>query len=255
MKSMKITVIGGTGFIGSQVVAKLRARGHEALPASPGTGVNTLTGEGLDAALAGAQVVVDVTNAPSFEDAAALAFFTASTSNLLAAEAAAGVRHHVALSVVGIERVPASGYFRAKVAQEQLIEAGPIPYTIVRATQFFEFVRGIADAATDGNEVRLAPAMIQPMAADDVAAAVCEAALSEPQRGIVQVAGPRQYHLDELARQALSAWEDPRSVVTDPGARYFGAVLAERDLVPDDGSAHLAATSFEEWLQRQPLPA
>ena len=252
---MKITVIGGTGFIGSKVVDQLRARGHEAVPASPGTGVNTLTGEGLDAALAGAQVVVDVTNSPSFEDAAALEFFTTSTGNLLAAEAAAGVGHHVALSVVGIERVPGSGYFRAKVAQEQLINASLMPYTIVRATQFFEFIKGIADAATDGNTVRLAPALIQPMAAEDVAAAVTEAALSEPRNGIIQVAGPQQFHLDELARHALSAWDDPRSVVTTPGERYFGAELAERDLVPDDGTARLAATSFEEWLQRQPLPA
>lgn len=252
---MKITVIGGTGFIGSKVVDQLRARGHEAVPASPGTGVNTLTGEGLDATLAGAQVVVDVTNSPSFEDAAALEFFTTSTGNLLAAEAAAGVGHHVALSVVGIERLPGSGYFRAKVAQEQLINASLMPYTIVRATQFFEFIKGIADAATDGNTVRLAPALIQPMAAEDVAAAVSEAALSEPRNGIIQVAGPQQFHLDELARHALSAWDDPRSVVTTPGERYFGAELAERDLVPDDGKARLAATSFEEWLQRQPLPA
>ncbi|MEZ4572833.1 MAG: SDR family oxidoreductase [Thermomicrobiales bacterium] len=207
---MKIVVIGGTGFIGTKVVNNLRERGNEVLAASPSTGVNTLTGEGLAAALEDAQVVIDVTNSPSFEDTAAMQFFTTSTGNLLAAETAAGVGHHVALSVVGSERMPASGYFRAKVAQEHLIENGPIPYSIVRATQFFEFLKGIIDSATNGDTVHLAPALIQPMAADDVAAAVCEAALAGPQNAISEVAGPEQFRLDALAHALLSAWGDSR---------------------------------------------
>lgn len=246
---MKIVVIGGTGLIGSKVVTKLGEHGHEAVPASPASGVNTLTGEGLDEVLDGAGVVVDVSNSPSFEDAAVLEFFEKSTSNLLGAEAVAGVGHHVALSVVGTERLSESGYFRAKIAQEQLIEESSIPYSIVHATQFFEFIMGIADAATDGNIVRLAPVLIQPMAADDVASAVCLTAEGPPVNGTVEVAGPQELHLDELVREALSARQDPREVVTDPKARYFGAELEKRSLLPDDG-ATLAETRFEDWLRR-----
>jgi len=251
---MRIVVIGGTGLIGSKLVAKLRDRGHEAIAAGFPQ-VNTLTGEGIAAALSGADVVVDVTNSPSFEDAAVLNFFTTSTRNLLAAEAGEGVRHHVALSVVGTERLSESGYFRAKIAQEELIKAGPIPYSIVHATQFFEFVKSIADAATTGNVVKLSPALIQPMAADDVANAVCRIAVGTPINGVVEVGGPEQFRLDGLIRIGLAAKGDPREVISDPEARYFGAVLGERTLLPDDG-AMLASTRFEDWIgQSIPQPA
>jgi uncharacterized protein YbjT (DUF2867 family) len=246
---MKIVVIGGTGLIGSKLVARLRAQGHEAVPASPDSGVNTLTGEGLSEALEGAQVVVDVSNSPSFEDEAVLAFFSTSTRNILDAEAAAGVGHHVALSVVGTDRLSESGYFRGKIAQEKLIEESPIPYTIVHATQFFEFAKSIADAATDGDTVRLAPVLIQPMAADDVAAAVEGTAVGPAVNGIVEIAGPEQFRLDELIRRWLAEHDDARDVIADSDARYFGARLDERTLVPDDG-AGLAETRFEDWLDR-----
>ena len=244
---MKIVVIGGTGLIGSKLVTKLREHGNDAVAASPNSGVNTITGEGLAEALRGASVVVDVSNSPSFEDAAALTFFETSTRNLLAAEAEAGVRHHVALSVVGTERLPESGYFRAKIAQEKLIKGSPIPYSIVHATQFFEFFKSIAAAATDGNTVRLAPVLIQPMAADDVAGAVGKVAVGKPLNGTVEVAGPEQLRLDEFIRQGLSEQNDPRNVVADPDARYFGAKLTERTLVPGD-DARLSETRFEDWL-------
>jgi uncharacterized protein YbjT (DUF2867 family) len=245
--TLRIVVIGGTGLIGSKLVAKLRDNGHEVVAASPNSGVNTLTGEGLAGAVEGADVVVDVSNSPSVEDAAVLEFFETSTGNLLAAEAAAGVRHHVALSVVGTERLLESGYFRAKIAQENLIAGSGIPYSIVHATQFFEFVARIADDATDGYSVRLAPVLIQPMAADDVAAALGKVSVGSPANGIVEVAGPEQFRLDELIRRALREHQDPREVVADPEARYFGARLQERTLVPGDG-ARLAPTTFEEWL-------
>ena len=244
---MKIIVIGGTGLIGSKLVTKLRAQGHDAVAASPDTGVNTITGAGLPEALLGAAVVVDVSNSPSFEDAAVLSFFETSTRNLLAAEATAGVRHHVVLSVVGTERLSASGYFRAKIAQEKLTRGSSIPYSIVHATQFFEFVKSIADAATVGNTVRLAPVLIQPMAALDVASAVGGVALGSPVNGVVEIAGPQQFRLDQFIRRGLDARHDPREVVTDPHARYFGAELGERTLVPG-ANATLAETRFEEWL-------
>jgi uncharacterized protein YbjT (DUF2867 family) len=244
---MKVVVIGGSGLIGSKLVIKLRELGHEAVAASPNSGVNTLTGEGLAEALQGASVVVDVSNSPSFDDAAVLEFFETSTRNLLAAEAVAGVGHHVALSVVGTDRLPESGYFRAKMAQEKLIENSSIPYSIVRATQFFEFITSIAQAGTEGDAVRLAPVLIQPMAAEDVAAAVGRVSVGSPVKGIVEVAGPEQFRLDELIRRALSARHDPRQVITDPQARYFGAELGERTLLPD-GDALLAETRFEDWL-------
>ena len=246
---MKIVVIGGSGLIGSKLVKKLQAHGHQAVAASPRLGVNTLTGEGLAEALEGAAVVVDVSNSPSFEDAAVLKFFETSTRNLLAAEAEAGVGHHVALSVVGTERLSESGYFRAKIAQEKLIKGSSIPYSIVHATQFFEFVKSIADDATDGNTVRLAPVLIQPMAAEDVASAVGRIAVGSPVNGIVEVAGPQQFRLDELIRRCLSARHDPREVVADPHARYFGAELDERTLVPGD-DARLAETRFDDWLSQ-----
>jgi uncharacterized protein YbjT (DUF2867 family) len=246
---MKIVVIGGTGLIGSKLVARLREQGHEAVPASPDSGVNTLTGEGLSEVLAGAQVVVDVSNSPSFDDEAVLAFFESSSRNLLTAEEAAGVGHHVALSVVGTDRLSESGYFRGKIAQETLIKGSPIPYSIVHATQFFEFVKSIADAAADGDTVRLAPVLNQPIAADDVAAAVGRTAVGPPLNGIVEVAGPEQFQLDELIRRGLEARNDPRQVIADPEARYFGARLDERTLVPGD-DARLAETHFEEWLDQ-----
>src|SRR5438874_10165354 len=224
---MKIVVIGGTGLIGSKLVSKLREHGHEAIPAAPNTGVNTVTGEGLAEVLKGASVVVDVSNSPSWEDAAVLNFFETSTHNLLTYEAAAGVGHHVALSVVGTERLLESGYFRAKIAQENLIKGSSIPYSIVRATQFFEFVKGIADFSTDGNKVRLPPALIQPMAADDVASAVGRIAMGAPVNGTIEVGGPEQFRLDELVRRGLAARNDPREVVADPQARYYGAALSE----------------------------
>ena len=227
---MKIVVIGGTGLIGSKLVAKLVAHGHEAVPASPGTGVNTLTGEGLAEALAGADVVVDVSNSPSFEDTAVLEFFETSTRNILDAEAAAGVGHHVALSVVGAERLPDSGYMRAKIAQEKLIENSSIPYTIVHATQFFEFAVRIADEASDGDTVRVPPVLIQPMAADDVAAAVCDVTLAAPLNDTIEIAGPEPMRFEDWVRKGLRAAGDQRVVVADPQARYFGARLSERTL-------------------------
>jgi uncharacterized protein YbjT (DUF2867 family) len=244
---MKIVIIGGSGLIGSKLVARLREQGHEAVPASPDSGVNTLTGEGLADVLTGAAVVVDVSNSPSFEDAAVLKFFETSTTNLLAAEAAAGVGHHVALSVVGSDRAPDSGYLRAKIAQEKLIRNSSIPYSIVRATQFFEFLKRIADEATDGDTVRIAPVLFQPMAAEDVAKAVGRVAVSAPVNGIVEIAGPQQFRFDEFIRLGLGARQDPRVVIADPHARYFGTELGERTLVPD-ADARLGEIRFEEWL-------
>ncbi len=244
---MKIVVIGGSGLIGSKLVKKLREQGHEAVAASPNSGVNSVTGEGLAEVLKGASVVVDVSNAPSWEDKAVMEFFTTSTRNLLTYEAAAGVGHHVALSVVGTERLLESGYFRAKIAQENLIKASSIPYSIVRATQFFEFVKGIADLSTDGNKVRLPSALIQPMAANDVAEAVGRIAVGSPVNGIVEVGGPEQFHLDELVRRDLAARKDPREVVADPHARYYGIKVSESTLVPDN-NARLGETRFETWL-------
>jgi uncharacterized protein YbjT (DUF2867 family) len=249
---MKIVVIGGTGLIGSKLVTKFREHGHEAVAAAPNTGVNTITGEGLAHVLRGASVVVDVSNSPSFEPAAVLEFFQTSTRNLLAAEAVAGVKHHVALSIVGLERSPDSGYFVAKLAQEALIKASSIPYSIVRATQFFEFVKSIAAAATDGDMVRIAPVLIQPMAADDVAKAVAKVAVGAPLNGTIEVAGPEELRFDALIRRGLGAKKDPRKVVADPHARYFGAEMRERTLVPG-GGARLGETRFEDWLA-QPAP-
>jgi uncharacterized protein YbjT (DUF2867 family) len=246
---MKIVVIGGTGLIGSKVVTKLRALGHEALAASPDTGVNTLTGEGLRAALSGASVVVDVSNSPSFADDAVMTFFDTSTRNLLVAESEEGVRHHVALSVVGTERLTESGYFRAKNCQEKLIRASAIPYSIVHATQFYEFVKSIAAAATIGDTIHLAPVLIQPMAAEDVAIAVTNVAIGAPLNATVEIAGPEQLRLDELIRRGLDARNDPRKVIPDPEARYFGAALSERMLVPDAG-ARLGTIHFADWLAR-----
>lgn len=250
---MKIVVIGGTGLIGSKVVRKLRELGHEALPASPQSGVNTITGEGLRQALTGAAVVVDVSNSPSFEDNAVMTFFETSTRNLLSAEAEAGVGHHVALSVVGTERLSASGYFRAKLAQENAIKASPIPYSIVHATQFFEFVKSIADASTEGDVVRLAPVQIQPIAAEDVAAAVASVALGAPVKGTIEVAGPEQFRLDVLVQRGLSARNDPRKVIADPQVGYFGADLGDLTLIPGT-DARLGTIRFEDWLG-QPMPS
>jgi uncharacterized protein YbjT (DUF2867 family) len=244
---MKIVVIGGSGLIGSKVVARLAEHGHEAIAASPNSGVNTVTGQGLAEVLAGAQVVVDVSNSPSLEDEAALEFFTTSTGNLLAAERPAGVGHHVALSVVGTERLQESGYLRAKLAQEQLVRESGIPYSIVHATQFFEFVKSLADAATDGTTVRLSPALVQPIAADAVAGAVARTAVGEPVNGTIEIAGPEQFGLDELIRKALSVRGDPRQVVADPEARYYGAHLEERTLLPS-ADARTFDPRFEDWL-------
>ena len=244
---MKIVVIGGTGLIGSKLVKKLIDEGHEAVPATPDTGVNTLTGAGLAEALTGAAVMVDVSNSPSLEGPAALEFFETSTRNILEAEAVAGVGHHVALSVVGTERLGESGYFRAKMAQEKLIKSSSIPYSIVHATQFFEFVKGIAEAGADGNTVRVAPVQIQPMASDDVATALAAITVGAPINGTVEIAGPEQFRLDELVRQSLRARQDPREVVADPHARYFGAELRNDTLVPND-DAQLGATRFQQWL-------
>ena len=251
---MKIVIIGGTGRIGSQVVTHLREQLHQAVPASPDTGVNTLTGEGVAAALNGADVVVDVSNSPSFEDAAVLKFFETSTTNLLAAEATQGVGHHVALSIVGSERAPDSGYLRAKVAQEKLITNSSIPYSIVRATQFFEFFKSIADAATDGNTVHIAPVLFQPIAAEDVARAVSRVAVSASVNGIVEIAGPQQFRFDEFIRLGLRARQDPRVVIADPHARYFGTELAERTLVPG-ADARLGEIRFENWLAQSAVHA
>lgn len=245
----RIVVIGGTGLIGSKVVKALTHRGHDAVPASPSSGVNTVTGEGLAEVLYGTQVVVDVANAPSWEDQAVLDFFQTSGRNLLAAAAAAGVRHHVALSVVGTERLLASGYFRGKMAQEGLIQASRIPYTIVRATQFFEFVGGIAQHATEGTIVRLPSALMQPILSDDVADAVADAAIASPVNGIVEVAGPEPIRMDELVRRFLVANGDPREVITDPNARYFGIPVDDRSLTPG-ANPRLAPTHFDDWLNR-----
>jgi uncharacterized protein YbjT (DUF2867 family) len=244
---MRIVVIGGSGLIGSKLVSKLREDGHDPLAASLDTGVNTLTGEGLAQALEGAQVVVDVANAPNWDDAAVLDFFQTSSRNLLEAETAAGVGHHVALSVVGSDRLPESGYLRAKVAQEALVKAGPIPYTIVRATQFFEFIGRIADSGTDGDTVRLSPALVQPEAADDVASTLADVAVGAPLNDTVELAGPEAFRLDELARRFLNAKHDPRQVEADVHARYFDAELDDRSLTPGD-DARIAPTRFEDWL-------
>jgi uncharacterized protein YbjT (DUF2867 family) len=244
---MKIVVIGGTGLIGSKLVKNLRERGYDVLAASPNTGVNTITREGLAQAMDGAQIVVDVANAPVWEDKAVLEFFETSGRNLLAAEAAAGVRHHVALSIVGSERLPDNGYFRAKVAQENLIKASGIPYTILRATQFFEFVGGIAQSATVGEDIHLSPALIQPIASDDVAAALTDVTLAPPVNGTVEVAGPEAMPLDELVRRFLSATQDARKVVPDVHARYFGAALDDQSLTPGK-NPRLGAIHFEDWL-------
>ncbi len=246
---MKIVVIGGTGLIGSKTVAILRQRGHEVVAASPKTGVNSITGEGLEEAMAGTQVVIDLANSPSFEDEAVLEFFQASERHLLPAEAAAGVRHHVALSIVGTDRTPDNGYFRAKVAQEKLIEASGIPYTIIRSTQFLEFLGGIAASSADGRAIRLSPGLFQPIAADDVAAIVAEVALAAPRNGIVEIAGPERAPFNEIVARYLKAIGDPREVVRDPEARYFGGRVEERSLVPL-GEARLGRIGFDEWLRR-----
>jgi uncharacterized protein YbjT (DUF2867 family) len=245
---MRAVIIGGSGLIGSRVVAKLSDQGHEAIPASPDTGVNTVTGDGVAEALEGAEVVIDVSNSPSLDGNAALAFFTASTTNLLEAEAAAGVRHHVALSVVGTDRLSEGGYFRAKLAQEALIAASPISYSIVHATQFFEFMRAIADASTDGSTVRLAPVLIQPIAADDVASAVARVAVGSPANAIVEIAGPEQFLLDDLVRRYLSQQGDLRVVVTDPSAGYFGVPLTKRTLLPG-AEATIGSLRFDDWMR------
>jgi uncharacterized protein YbjT (DUF2867 family) len=247
---MKIVVIGGTGLIGSKVVEKLKQKEHEAIAAAPNRGVNTITGAGLKEAMAGAQVVIDLANSPSFEDKAVLEFFETSGHNLLAAEAAAGgVRHHVALSIVGIDRSPDIGYFRAKVAQEKLIETSGIPYTIIRSTQFLEFLGGIAASSTDGNIVRLSSGLFQPIAADDVAAIVADVALAAPRNGIVEIAGPDRAPFNEIVARYLKAVGDPRKVVSDPEARYWGGRVEERSLVPL-GEARLGRIGFDEWLRR-----
>ena len=247
----KIVVIGGTGLIGSKVVAKLSEHGHEAVAAAPSTGVDTITGDGVAEAVAGADVVVDVANSPSFEEAAVLEFFTTSTSTLLAAEKAAGVGHHVALTIVGTDRPQNIPYFRAKIAQEKLIRDSGVPFTLVHATQFFEFLGSIADISTEGGTVRLPGALIQPMAAEDVAAAVARAAAGDPVNGDIEVAGPEQFGLDEFIRQGLAFREDPRTVVRDDTAPYYGAVIEERTLLPVDG-AQLAGTRLDEWLPLNP---
>jgi uncharacterized protein YbjT (DUF2867 family) len=246
---MKIVVIGGTGLIGSKLVEKLRTDGHEPLAASPDTGVNSFTGEGLAGALEGAQVVVDVANAPAWDDEAVLDFFQRTSRNVLAAEAAAGVGHHVALSVVGADRLPDSGYLRAKLAQEEAVKAGPVPYTIVRATQFFEFIGRIADSSTDGNTVRLSPALVQPEAADDVVSTLADVAGGAPLNDTIELAGPEAIPLDELARRVLRASGDPREVTPDVHARYFGTELDDRSLTPGD-DARIAPTRFEDWLSQ-----
>jgi uncharacterized protein YbjT (DUF2867 family) len=246
---MKIVVIGGSGLIGSKLVNLLRKRGHEVVAASPNTGVNTLTGQGLSETLAGAQAVVDVANSPSLEGEAAMEFFLTSGRNLLAAEEAAGVSHHVALSVVGTQRVADSGYLRAKAAQENLIKASPIPYSIVQSTQFFEFIERIAKGAFDGDVYRLSPALVQPIASDDVVAALADVTLGAPLNATVEVAGPEAIPLDELAREVLSAREDPRPIVADAHARYFGAELNDQSLIPGP-NARLSANRFGDWLRQ-----
>jgi uncharacterized protein YbjT (DUF2867 family) len=246
---MKIVVIGGTGLIGSKTVAILRQRGHEVVAASPQNGINSITGEGLKEAMAGARVVIDLANSPSFEDKAVLEFFETSGRNLLATEAAAGVRHHVALSIVGTDRTPDNGYFRAKVAQEKLIKTSGIPYSIIRSTQFLEFLGGIADSSADGNIVRLSPGLFQPIAADDVAAIVADVALAAPRNGIIEIAGPERAPFNEIVARYLKAVGDPRKVVSDPEARYWGGRVEEHSLVPL-GEARLGLIGFDEWLRR-----
>ena len=248
---MKIVVIGGTGLIGSRLVEKLSEEGHDALAASPDTGVNSITGEGLAEALADSRVVVDVSNAPVSDEVGVMDFFQTSTRNLLAAEATARVKHHLALSIVGADRLPESGYLRAKVAQEELVKVGSIPYTILRATQFFEFIQGIADSSSTGEVIHLAPVFVQPEAADDVAATLADLAVNEPVNGIVELGGPEQFRLDELARRVLSANKDERLVETDPHARYSGAELSEHSLTPGS-NARIAPTRFEDWLMKHP---
>jgi uncharacterized protein YbjT (DUF2867 family) len=250
---MRIVVVGGTGLIGSKVVEKLKRKGHQAIAAAPNTGVNTITGEGLADALAGAQVVVDVANSPSFEDQPAMDFFQTAGKNLTAAEVAAGIKHHVALSVVGTERLQDSGYFRAKLAQEKLIKSSPIPYTIIRATQFFEFLRGIAQSAVKGDTVRLSHSLFQPMAAEDVATAVAEAAIAEPINGTAEIAGPDKFHIDEIVGRVLEYDKNPRKVVVDPEALYFGVKLSDQSLVPSL-NPHLGSTKFDWWLTHVPPP-
>jgi uncharacterized protein YbjT (DUF2867 family) len=245
---MKIVVIGGTGLIGTKLAGKLRRKGQEVIPAAPSTGVNTVTGEGLDKVLSGAEIVVDVANSPSFEDDAALRFFEISGRNLLAAEAVAGVRHHVALSVVGADRLPECGYFRAKLAQENLIRASKIPYAILRATQFFEFAGAVVDSSADGEIVRLSPALFQPVAADDVAAALADVALAAPFDGVHELAGPERFSLDEFGRRYLTATKDRRKVVADIHSRYFGAELNDRSLTPG-GNPRLGSVHFDDWLR------
>ena len=251
---MKIVVIGGSGLIGSKLVAKLREQGHEAVAASPDSGVNTVTGEGLAGVLKGASVVVDVSNSPSWEDAAVLKFFETSTRNLLTYEAAARVRHHVALSVVGTDRLSESGYFRAKIAQEKLIKESSIPYSIVHATQFFEFLKGLADISMDGTKVHLPPVLFQPMSADDVARGVGRVAVGSPVNGIVEIAGPEQFRVDELVRRRLAALKDPREVIADSHARYAGAELGERTLLPGK-DVRLGETRFDTWLNQSAAKA
>jgi uncharacterized protein YbjT (DUF2867 family) len=251
---MKIVVIGGTGLIGSKSVPILRQGGHEAVAASPNTGVNSITGAGLKEAMAGTQVVIDLANSPSWEDKAVLEFFETSGRNVHAAEAAAGVRHHVALSIVGTDRTPDNGYFRAKVAQEKLIRASGIPYTIIRSTQFMEFLGGIAASSTKGNTIRLSPGLFQPIAADDVAAIVAEVALAAPRNGIVEIAGPERAPFDEIVARYLKAIGDPREVVRDPEARYYGGRVEERSLVPL-GEARLGRIGLDEWIRRSPAKA
>jgi uncharacterized protein YbjT (DUF2867 family) len=251
---MKVVVIGGTGLIGSKVVEKVRKKGHQVIAAAPNTGVDTITGEGLAEALAGAAVVVDVSNSPSFEEQPAMDFFRTAGKNLTAAETAAGVRHHVALSVVGSERLQASGYFRAKLAQEEQIKSSPIPYTLIRATQFFEFIRGIAQSATEGGQVRLSHSLFQPMAAEDVAIAVAGAALGAPVNGTIEIAGPDTFHIDEIVATTLEHDRDRRKVVVDPNALYYGVKLNDRSLVPGAG-ARLGSTKFDWWLTHVPPPA
>ena len=244
---MKIVVIGGTGLIGSKLVSKLREHGHEAVAAAPNTGVNVVTGEGLAEVLKSASVVVDVSNSPSWDDAAVLKFFETSTRNLLTYEAAAGVKHHVALSVVGTDRLSESGYFRAKIVQEKLIKESSVPYSIVHATQFFEFLKGLADISMVGGKVHLPPVLFQPMAADDVASGVARIAIGQPVSGIVEIGGPEQFRVDELVRRRLASLKDPREVIADPNARYGGAKVSERTLVPGN-NARLGGTTFESWL-------
>ncbi len=251
---MKIVVIGGTGLIGSKVVERLKQTGHEAIAAAPNTGVNTITGEGLRGVMAGAQVVIDLANSPSFEDTAALEFFETSGRNVLAAEAAAGVRHHVALSIVGADRMPDNGYFRAKVAQEKLIVTSGIPYTIIRSTQFLEFLGGIAASSADGNRIRLSPGLFQPIAADDVAANVADVALAAPRNGIVEIAGPERAPFNKIVARYLKAVGDPREVVRDPEARYYGGRVEEHSLVPL-GEARLGRIGLDEWLRRSQAAA